>query len=102
MSYLLAHTAPRMSTTPASTGSTITPAMKIAVVLLLVATGLGLYLLRASMSASPLAGCGTASGCHDVLSGRWAFWLGVPVSAPAMGVYLALLATSILWSRTVG
>lgn len=39
-----------------------------------------------------MLGCGTGSSCDSVLKGRWAYVLpGIPVSAPAVVVYLVLL-----------
>jgi len=52
------------------------------------------YLAWVSLSGGATAGCGPASDCHTVLSSRWAFWFGVPVSAPALGVYAILLLTT--------
>ena len=41
------------------------------------------YLAWAAFSDSPIAGCGTGSGCDKVMGSRWAYWLNIPVSAPA-------------------
>ena len=56
------------------------------------------YLALVSLSGKPIAGCAAGSGCNNVLSTRWAYWLGIPVSLPAFVIYLALLAAS--WVRT--
>jgi uncharacterized membrane protein len=49
------------------------------------------YLVLVALSNGPVAGCGPGSGCDKVLQSRWAYWLNVPVSVPAVLVYLALL-----------
>jgi uncharacterized membrane protein len=58
------------------------------------------YLAVVSLSGIAIAGCGAGSGCNDVLSSRWAYWLGVPVSLPALAVYLSLLAASWIAAKT--
>jgi uncharacterized membrane protein len=52
------------------------------------------YLAYVSLSGGGVAGCGPGSGCSQVLSSRWAYWLGVPVSIPAIAIYLGLLITT--------
>ena len=45
-----------------------------------------------SIFSRPLPGCGADSGCGNVLSGKWAYIAGIiPVSALAVGTYLAML-----------
>ena len=53
------------------------------------------YLATLSLTGGGIGGCGPGSGCHHVLGTRWAYWLGVPVSLPAFGLYLALLAATL-------
>ncbi|MCX6906181.1 MAG: vitamin K epoxide reductase family protein [Verrucomicrobia bacterium] len=53
------------------------------------------YLAYVSFSHGPVAGCGAGSGCDKVLQSRWAYWLGIPVSLPAVLVYLGLLAATL-------
>jgi uncharacterized membrane protein len=62
--------------------------------LLLVAAGISSYLLAVSLSNGQVAGCGTGSSCDAVLQSRWAYVLGLPVSALAVIVDLALLLTT--------
>jgi uncharacterized membrane protein len=58
------------------------------------------YLAWVSFHNGPVAGCGAESGCNKVLQSRWAYWLDIPVSVPAVLVYLGLLAaTVLLWKR---
>ena len=57
------------------------------------------YLAWASLHHGPVAGCGTESGCDRVLHSRWAYWLDIPVSVPALLVYLALLGATILLQK---
>jgi uncharacterized membrane protein len=57
------------------------------------------YLAWVAIHNGPVAGCGPGSGCDKVLQSRWAYWLEVPVSVPAVLVYLALLVSTILLER---
>ena len=59
--------------------------------LVLVAMAISAYLLAVSLAGGATAGCGPDSNCHEVLSSRWAQWLGVPVSALALVVYAGVL-----------
>ena len=69
----------------------------LAVRLLLAVAVLGAgYLAWVSLSNGPVAGCGADSGCNKVLQSRWAYWLNIPVSLPALLVYLGLLGTTVL------
>lgn len=54
------------------------------------------YLLFVSLSGSVPIGCGEGSSCDDVLASRWAYWFGLPVSAPALALYLSLLVLTFL------
>jgi len=61
---------------------------------LLVALVGSVYLFRASLGHTGVAGCGVSAGCGDVLGSRWSLWLGIPVSGLAAGLYVILfLAT---------
>jgi uncharacterized membrane protein len=82
--------------------TTSTPAWLIWVRALLLVAILGAgYLAWLSIHNGPAAGCGPESGCNKVLQSRWAYWLDLPVSIPAVLVYLALLgATVLLQKRT--
>src|SRR5208282_5632313 len=57
------------------------------------------YLAWVSFHNGPVAGCGAESGCSKVLQSRWAYWLDVPVSVPALLVYLALLGATVVLQR---
>jgi uncharacterized membrane protein len=57
------------------------------------------YLAWVSIHNGPVAGCGPESGCNKVLQSRWAYWLDVPVSVPALLVYLALLGATVLLQK---
>jgi uncharacterized membrane protein len=63
---------------------------------LLVATAGAGYLAWVSLHHGAAAGCGVESGCNAVLLSRWAYWLNVPVSLPALGAYLGLLGCTVL------
>lgn len=67
--------------------------------LLVVAFGIASYLAWASFRGGPVAGCGIDSGCDKVLQSRWAYWMGIPVSVPAMAVYGALFAVTFAFGR---
>src|SRR5436309_12183590 len=58
------------------------------------AIGVSGYLAWTSLSGGAVAGCGPDSGCDKVLHSRWAYWLGIPVSVPALLVYVAVLGLS--------
>jgi uncharacterized membrane protein/protein-disulfide isomerase len=55
---------------------------------------LALYLLVASLRRGHVAGCGPASDCQDVLTSDWAYFLGLPVSAPGLVVYGSIVLAS--------
>jgi uncharacterized membrane protein len=68
-------------------------------VLLAVAVLGACYLAYVSLSNGPAAGCGEGSGCSKVLQSRWAYWLGIPVSLPAVLVYLGLLGVTLFQQK---
>src|ERR1035437_2117392 len=57
------------------------------------------YLAWWAIHNGPAAGCGPDSGCDKVLHSRWAYWLDLPVSVPAVLVYLALLGATVLLQK---
>jgi uncharacterized membrane protein len=57
------------------------------------------YLAWVAIHNGPAAGCGPESGCNAVLQSRWAYWLDLPVSVPAVLVYLALLGVTVLLQK---
>ena len=67
--------------------------------LMTVAVALCVYLVWVSLGGKAVAGCGPESGCREVLRSRWAYWFGVPVSAPALVLYLALFAGTFRLQR---
>src|SRR5436305_10091796 len=62
--------------------------------LILAAAGISAYLLSVSLSGGTAVGCGPGSACDEVLRSRWAYVLGIPVSALALVVDGALLLTT--------
>jgi uncharacterized membrane protein len=62
--------------------------------LLLAAAGIAAYLAWTSLAGVVVAGCGGESGCDAALHGRWAYWLGIPVSTLALGVYAGMFAAT--------
>src|SRR5262245_41213160 len=50
------------------------------------------YLLVTSIRGGHVAGCGPATGCEDVLRSPWAYWMGLPISLPALLLYASLFA----------
>ena len=64
----------------------------VAMLLLALACVGATYLLYVSLKNGPVAGCGKGSSCDLVLASRWSYLLpGVPVTAPALFTYMALL-----------
>jgi uncharacterized membrane protein len=57
------------------------------------------YLAYHSLSGAALPGCRSENGCGDALASSWAHWLGVPVSLPAIALYLTLLAATFAAPR---
>jgi len=74
-------------------GGGVAPLWPARIGLVLAIGGAG-YLASVSLQAGGVAGCGPGSGCDLVLSSRWAYWLGIPVSLPAAALYSILLATT--------
>jgi len=62
--------------------------------LLLTAAAISGYLLSVSLSGGSVAGCGQGSSCDAVLQSSWSRIFGLPVSALALVVDLALLLTT--------
>src|SRR6185436_20735339 len=50
------------------------------------------YLAWTSLTGNAVAGCGPDSSCDKVLHSRWAYWLGIPVSLPALLIYIGVFA----------
>jgi len=63
------------------------------------AIGISSYLAWTSLSGSAVAGCGPDSGCDKVLHSRWAYWLGIPVSLPALLLYLGVIGITFRMSE---
>jgi uncharacterized membrane protein len=59
-----------------------------------IAAAIASYMLITSLQGGHVAGCGPASGCESVLASRWSSWMGLPVSAPALLLYVALFAAT--------
>jgi len=77
-----------------------TPAwLHVARALMIVAMAGAGYLAWVSIHHGAAAGCGPESGCNAVLQSRWAYWLGLPVSVPAVLVYVALLGATMLLQK---
>ena len=66
-------------------------------ILAAVSAAVSTYLLVTSLRGGIVAGCGPASGCEDVLASRWAYWLGMPVSGPALLIY-ATMFVATFWA----
>jgi len=75
------------------------PQLWFAAACLLVASVGAAYLATISILGGAIAGCGPGSGCNQVLSSRWAYWIGLPVSVPAFVTYLTLLGLVIHLTR---
>lgn len=62
--------------------------------LALVAMGISAYLAYGSLTGDRVAGCGPDSGCDQVLTSKWAYWMNVPVSVFALVPYAIILGAS--------
>jgi uncharacterized membrane protein len=81
-------------------GASRAPAWLIwARLLLLIAASGASYLAWVAIHNGSAAGCGAASGCNAVLQSRWAYWIGLPVSVPAVLVYLSLFGATVMLRR---
>jgi uncharacterized membrane protein/protein-disulfide isomerase len=62
------------------------------------------YLAFVSLSSEGATpGCGPNSGCDQVLTSPWAYWLGIPVSLPGLALYgVFLLSTFSLKMNHLG
>lgn len=56
------------------------------------------YLAIGSWRGGAIAGCTHAGGCGQALHSSWAWWLGVPISALAAAIYLAVLTSIVITS----
>ena len=74
-------------------------ALWLARLCLAVSVGISTYLLWHAISNGPVGGCGPGSGCDRVLGSSWAYFLGIPVTAPGLAAYLALLGISWRFRR---
>ena len=63
-------------------------------VLAAIAAVIASYMLVTALQGGHVAGCGPASGCESVLASRWSYWMGMPVSAPALLLYVSLFAAT--------
>ena len=67
---------------------------------LVVSLAISLYLAWNSLTGSAVAGCSEAgTGCQSVLSSKWGYILGIPVSLAGLPAYGALLLLSLTSSR---
>jgi uncharacterized membrane protein len=55
------------------------------------AAAISAWMLWYAIVKKPMAGCGPGSPCDRVMGSAWAYWLNIPVSAPALAAYLSLL-----------
>lgn len=85
---------PSKQETPAPAGSPKSSGLLPARACLAVSASVSAYLLWYAITKKPMAGCGPGSPCDKVMGSSWAYWLGLPVSAPALAAYLSLLACS--------
>lgn len=67
--------------------------------LFLLAFGISLYLAINSWRGGGVPGCGPESDCDKVLSSRWAYIFGLPISFLALPIYLAGLVS--LFQKTL-
>ncbi len=67
------------------------PWLLLAQLLALGALSVSFFLLWGSLTGDKLPGCGEQSGCGTVMRSRWAYIFGLPVSLPAIVMYLGTL-----------
>ncbi len=62
-----------------------------------VAVGISAYLAWLALSGATAAGCGHGGSldCEQVLSSRWSYWAGTPVSLLAVSVWSSILLLSL-------
>lgn len=60
-----------------------------------------LFIQKVTGEISSIAGCGTGSGCANVLGSRWSQFFGIPVSGLAAVMYAALLVATWKPNRRV-
>lgn len=77
-------------------------ALSLSRLLIVAAMAIAGYLLWLSADGLALAGCGPGSGCDQVLHSRWAYWLGIPVSALALLSHGGFLAGTLLATHCNG
>ena len=66
---------------------------------LFLAFGISVYLAWSSFQGGAIPGCGPESDCDKVLSSRWGYLFGLPVSLFAAPVYAGLLV--LLWQKNL-
>src|SRR5438046_5177011 len=82
-----------MSEKRKSNDGTVAPAVIVLIrVLVAAAFAVAAYLAWTSLSGNAVAGCGPESSCDQVLRTRWAYWLRIPVSIPALLLYVGVFA----------
>jgi uncharacterized membrane protein len=69
--------------------------ISFSLVLLLVAICVAGYLAAGSLLGKRIAGCGAESSCDSLLTTRWAYWFGIPVSLPAFLLYSGIFAIAV-------
>ena len=80
---------------PAPPRPKVSPAIWLARLCFAAAVGLAAWLLFYTLTEKPMAGCAPGSACDRVMGSAWAYWFNVPVSAPALAIYISLLICSI-------
>jgi uncharacterized membrane protein len=70
-------------------------------VLMVATIAIAVYLAWTSLSGNAVAGCGPDSGCDKVLHSRWGYLFGIPVSLPALIVYLGVLGLTFRLGKNV-
>ncbi len=75
-------------------GAGLPPAMLAVRVISLIALAIAVYLAYHGIAKKEPAGCSGGGGCSHVLGSRWSSLWGVPVSVPAVLVYLGIFLTT--------
>ena len=66
-----------------------------------ISASISAYLLITSLRGGSLIGCGAESGCEGVLTSPWAYWFGLPVSAPGTLAYAGMFAATFFLRPTL-
>lgn len=87
--------------TEASTSSSSGPAtgLRVAIVALALAAAAiaaGLFYMKLTGRITSIVGCGGPQGCGSLLGGKWSSSFGIPVTLPALALYVAIAMLALV------